>query len=396
MPSSSAALRISLQPSPQSEIAIVVPTFNEKDNVREVIRRLDKVMSPYAWEVIFVDDDSPDGTSDAVRGIASSDPRVRVIQRVGRRGLSSACIEGMLSTSAEFIAVMDADLQHDEKILPAMFRKLELEKLDIVVGTRNSCGGSMGDFAAKRVFLSRLGNWASRSIARCCITDPMSGFFLLRRSFLLEVVHNLEGRGFKILLDLLASSTRAVRVGEVGYRFRARHNGESKLDIRTGFDFLVMLITKLSGGVIGTRFASFGLVGAIGLCLHFAVLSVLYRFLGLGFEPAQSCATMAAMVGNFFLNDLFTYRDRRLKGAHKVFGLLAFCTGCSFGAIVNVSFAEMLHRAGSLWFVAGLAGNILSAGWNYSVSTLFTWRTPKRRRNEQARLGRGFVDEVSA
>lgn len=382
--SSSAALHFSLQPS-QPEIAIVIPTFNEKENVQEVIRRLDRVLSRHAWEVIFVDDDSPDGTSDAVRCIASFDPRVRVIQRIGRRGLSSACIEGMLSTSAEYIAVMDADLQHDEKILPAMLEKLEFEELDIVVGTRNSCGGSMGDFAAERVLLSRVGSWASRTISHCRVTDPMSGFFLLRRSFLLEVVRNLDGRGFKILLDLLASSARSVRLGEVGYRFRPRRNGESKLDLRTGFDFLVMLISKMSAGFIGTRFASFGLVGTIGLCLHFAVLVLLYRVFGLGFELAQSWATMAAMIGNFFLNDLFTYRDRRLKGAYKLFGLLAFCTGCSFGAIVNVSFAEMLHRAGSPWFVAGLAGNIVSAGWNYSVSTLFTWRSPALNRREQPR-----------
>src|SRR5580704_1304875 len=213
------------------DVAVVLPTYNEGKNIPEVIARVRSVLEGLSWEMIFVDDDSPDGTAEAVLEYARRDRRIRLVQRVGRRGLSSACIEGMLATSANYIAVMDADQQHDETILPKMLARLREEELDIVVGTRNADGGSMGQFSAKRVLLSRLGRRISKSVCHCELSDPMSGFFLLRRGFLMDVVRRLQGEGFKILVDLLASAERRVRVGEIGYRFRLRKHGESKLDL---------------------------------------------------------------------------------------------------------------------------------------------------------------------
>jgi dolichol-phosphate mannosyltransferase len=228
------------------DLSVIVPTFNERDNVGELVSRLKTPLKGLAWELIVVDDDSPDGTSELVRDYSFQDRRIRLLRRVGRRGLASACIEGMLAASSAAIAVMDADLQRDESILPLMLQKLREEELDLVLGTRNADGGSMGSFSARRVLLSRCGQRISRFICPCELSDPMSGFFLVRRSFFLDVADRLNGDGFKILLDLVASSTRPVRVGEVGYRFRNRRFGESKLDLRVAFEYFAMILDKFS------------------------------------------------------------------------------------------------------------------------------------------------------
>jgi dolichol-phosphate mannosyltransferase len=362
------------------ELAVVLPTFNERENIGEVVARVAEALVGLNWEMIFVDDDSPDGTSEVIRDYAAADRRIRLVHRIGRRGLSSACIEGIMASSANYVAVMDADMQHDESILPDMLRKLRTEALDVVVGTRNADGGSMGQFCASRVFLSRLGLKVSRMISRCEMSDPMSGFFLLKRSFFLEVVHGLHGGGFKILVDMLATSTRPVRLGEVGYCFRNRRHGESKLDVNTALEYLFLVVNKLTDGVVPTRFFLFALVGASGLVVHFACLSMLFCLFHFGFAVSQGWATMAAMTGNFFLNNLITYRDRSLHGIYIVAGLLTFWVACGFGAWANVSFAKTLLHSGVPWYFAGLSGIILSAVWNYSVSNLFTWQMPRSRK----------------
>ncbi len=190
-------------------------------------------------------DDSPDGTAALVLEIARTNPRVRVLQRVGCRGRASACMEGMMATPAPYIAVMDGDLQHDEGILPAMLEKIRNEKLDLVVATRNAEGGGMGEFSKHRVWLSNLGRRLSQSVSHTNLSDPMSGFIMLDRGFLEEVVPSASGVGFKILLDLVASSRRPVRFGEVPYTFRKRIHGTSTLDIRVGLEYLQLLLDKV-------------------------------------------------------------------------------------------------------------------------------------------------------
>jgi dolichol-phosphate mannosyltransferase len=355
-----------------------LPTYNERDNVVEVVARLEEALAGLRWELIFVDDDSPDGTAQVVRGMAEQDGRVRLVHRVGRRGLSSACIEGIMATSARYVAVMDADMQHDERILPKMLARMRAERLDLVVGTRNALGGSMGQFCPGRVLLSRVGKRIGDAVCRCTLSDPMSGFFLVERGFFLEVVPRLEGCGFKILVDMLASAQRTVRLGEVGYCFRTRKRGESKLDVHTGLDYLLLVLSKTMGGVIPTRFAAFSLVGAAGVAVHLACLAVLFEGMRLPFLVAQTVATLVAMTENFFLNNLFTYRDRKLRGARLVSGLLSFYVACSFGAWANVIFARALLEGGTKWYWAGLAGIVLSSVWNYSMSNLFTWQRPQR------------------
>jgi dolichol-phosphate mannosyltransferase len=353
-------------------LSIVVPTFNESTNVRELLHRLEAVLGPAGWEVVFVDDDSPDGTADAVRAIAQADLRIRCLQRVGRRGLSSACIEGMLSAAAPTIAVMDADLQHDETILPAMLAEIE-RGADLVVGTRYALGGSTGELSKTRRGISRLAAAAGRLVARHPVSDPMSGFFMLQRRVLASTVHHLSGLGFKILLDILATVKGPVRIAEVPYEFRPRAAGASKLDEAAAWDYGMLLADKTIGRFVPVRLVSFLLIGGLGILVHMAVLTLLYRGFAVGFIGAQTGALLVAMVFNFTLNNVLTYRDRRLKGWAWLRGLLSFILACSVGALANVGVAAYLVAGRTQWVLAGLAGVLVGAVWNYAITQIYTW-----------------------
>lgn len=369
------------------EICIVIPTLNESANVAPLLERLERALQSLDWEVIFVDDDSIDGTAGLVRRISQLNPRVRVIQRIGRRGLSSACVEGMLATAAPLVAVMDGDLQHDEEILPRMLDKLRQEDLDIVVGSRNVEGGSMGDFAWHRRWLSAAGKRLSALVCRCEVQDPMSGFFLVRRSFVEGAAHNMSAVGFKILVDLISSSETPPRLGEIPYRFGQRQHGESKLETTVLLDFAYLIADKLVGRVIPFRFLLFGMAGLGGLLLHLAVLAGLLFGRELSFLRAQAIATIAAMVLNYLINNWFTFRDRRRKGWGILAGLASFCLACSVGALANLAIAELLYTRGVPWYVAGALGTLIGAVWNFSVTSVFTWREGRRtvqRRSETA------------
>ncbi len=354
-------------------LSIVVPTFNECLNVPELLDRLNGLFRSESWEIIFVDDDSPDGTADLVRAVARTDPRVRCLQRIGRRGLSSACIEGMLAASAETIAVMDADLQHDESVLPKMLDAIERGGADVAVGTRYAPGGGLGDWKASRRFMSRLATKASRAILHQPVSDPMSGFFMLRRAVLDSTVRSLSGLGFKILLDILSSARAPLRIAEVPYTFRNRHAGESKLDGTVVWEYGMLLAEKLFGRVLPARFLAFSIVGGLGVFIHMAVLSLLLKFLESGFAAAQASAAVVAMIFNFWLNNLLTYRDRKLRGRSWVRGLFSFMLACSVGALANVGVASYLFEHGTYWALAGLAGILVGAVWNYAITRLCTW-----------------------
>jgi dolichol-phosphate mannosyltransferase len=269
---------------------------------------------------------------------------------------------------------MDADMQHDESILPTMLQRIKADRLDIVVASRNIDGGSMGEFTSNRVWLSNLGSRISRVVCHCEISDAMSGFFLLDRLYFKQVVRRLTGTGFKILVDLLASSTREVRVAEIPYHFRNRERGESKLDVNVGLEYLFLLIDKVICNFVPSRFVLFVLVGSLGVMVNLACLALFYEAVTASFAIAQSLATFVAMTFNFLLNNLVTFRDRRLRGMRLIAGLLTFYVACSVGAFVNVSFAEFLHRSGVPWYVAGISGAAIGSVWNYSVNTVLTWR----------------------
>jgi len=362
------------------ELAVIVPTFNERENIEPLLNLLSQALVGISYEVIFVDDDSTDGTADTIRRLALSNPFVRVLQRIGRRGLSSACLEGIMATPAPYIAVMDADLQHDERILPVMLSKLKSEHLDLVVATRNAAEGSMGEASQRRVQLSNLGRRLGHFVSKTNLSDPMSGFFVLERKFLEEVAHSCSGIGFKILLDLVTSAERPVRFGEVPYTFRKRIRGTSKLDLLVGIEYLQLLLDKTLGDWIPPRFVLFGMVGSIGYLVFVAVLALMISAVHLGFVTAQIITTLIAMTSNFFLNNILTYRDRRLRGTQFLRGLITFYLACAVGVAANVLVAQFLRRQNFPFYLAGGIGLFVGSVWNYGVTSIITWRNVRVRR----------------
>ena len=358
------------------ELAVVIPTFNEAGNVAELVRRLEIALEGRCWEAIFVDDASPDGTAKALREIARRDRRIRVIERIGRRGLSSACIEGMMATGAPLIAVMDADLQHDPRVLDELAGALEADpELDLVVASRFVAGGGTGDWESERVAKSHTASRIARMVLKADLTDPMSGFFMIRGPCFRELAPHLSGIGFKILLDLMTSARRPLRFAEVPLQFHRREVGESKLDHVVAMEFLVALYDRLFGRYIPTRFAMFAAIGAVGVAVHMSLLWLAIGLAGFGFVGAQVTATMGAMTFNFFLNNALTYRDRRLHGARALaLGWLSFCLVCSVGAVANVGVAAFLFTERYAYAtVSALAGVLVGAVWNYALSSRFTW-----------------------
>jgi dolichol-phosphate mannosyltransferase len=357
-------------------LSVIVPCFNERPNVVPMIAKLDAALAGIAWEVIYVDDNSPDGTTQEVRRIARQDTRVRCIRRIGRRGLASAVIEGALSSSADIIAVIDGDLQHDETRLPVMLSALQTGAYDLAVASRHVEGGDNAGLSSRfRHVLSDGGIWLAQAFLPVRLTDPMSGFFMLPRALFEDLARGLNGQGFKILLDLVLSSPAPLRVKEVPARFRERAAGESKMDALVMVQFAGLLLDKIAGGILPLRFFSFALVGALGILIHLAVLGTLRDSTGLGFETEQALATVVAMAFNFQLNNAITYRDQRLTGPRLWRGLLLFMVVCGFGAIANVGIAQVLYERHATWTAAGGIGAMIGVVWNYAISATLVWRS---------------------
>ncbi|QUS40772.1 glycosyltransferase family 2 protein [Tardiphaga alba] len=356
------------------QLSVVVPTFNERGNVATLVRRLDAALAGIAWEVIFVDDNSPDGTTDAVRELARTDERVRCIRRIGRRGLSGACIEGMLASSAPCAAVIDGDLQHDETQLAKMLGLIETGSADLVIGSRYIDGGSADSFDQKRAGFSRFATTLAQQVLRVRVADPMSGFFMIRRDRFEQLAPQLSTQGFKILLDVVATARGTLKIVEVPYTFGSRMHGESKLDSMVALDFLGLILAKLTNDIVSLRFLLFALVGSLGLIVHFVVLFAGLEAFVLPFAEAQGIAAFCAMTSNFLLNNFLTYRDQRLKGVRILQGLILFYLVCSVGLLANVGVAFSVYDNEPIWWLAGAAGALMGVVWNYAMSGLFVWR----------------------
>ena len=356
------------------QLSVIVPTFNERDNVTTLFRRLETALAGIAWEVVFVDDNSPDGTWDVVRGLARQDSRVRCIRRIGRRGLSGACIEGILACSAPYAAVIDADLQHDETQLPKMLGLLQGGEADLVVGSRYIEGGSADSFDRQRAGASQLATEVAKRVLRVKIKDPMSGFFMIRRDRFEQLAPQLSTQGFKILLDIVATARGELRVVEVPFTFGSRLHGESKLDSMVALDFLGLVLAKLTHDVVSLRFLMFAMVGSLGLLVHLAALYAALKLIHLPFAESQACGAISAMTSNFILNNFLTYRDQRLKGLAILRGLLLFYLVCSVGLLANVGVAFSVYDQEPIWWLAGAAGALMGVVWNYAMSGLFVWR----------------------
>lgn len=360
------------------ELSIVIPTYNERGNIAALVDAVRSALGEVPWEMIIVDDDSPDQTFSEVSRLAREEPRLRCLRRVGRRGLSSAVIEGAMVANGGAIAVMDADFQHDERILRTMYDKLIGSNADIVVATRYAEGGGIGEWDAKRAKMSDFATRMAGMLVGNQTSDPMSGFFMVRRDVFSGVIYDLSQQGYKILLDIISSSPVPLKIEEVPYTFRTRQEGESKISVMVLAQFLFLIIEKLTHGLVPPRFALFSIVGGFGLLVHLLILNAL-KLAGFDFLAAQLTATGVAMISNFVMNNEFTYRDRRLTGLSFIAGLVLFCLVCSFGALANVGVAQIaIHQFGN-WSLAGLAGAIMGAVFNFSAATSLVWRRPRKR-----------------
>lgn len=357
-------------------VSVIIPTFNERDNVEVVSAAVYSALQTIPHEIVFVDDDSSDGTLDVLMSLTRRDASVRLIHRIGRRGLAGAVTEGMLSTSSPILAVIDADMQHDERILLKMIRIIQQGDADLVVGSRYAIGGSIEAWDGRRAFISAFATRLARLIMKSDCSDPMSGFFAISRNAFDNAVRQLSGQGYKILFDICASSNPPLRLREVPYQFRRRQTGESKLDSLVAWEYLMLLVDKLVGHILPARFLSFIFIGGVGVLVHMTALSAFF-LAGIGnFTVAQGAATLIAMVFNFFVNNLLTYREVRLKGVGQIAkGLASFIAACSIGAFANVGVANYLFSSQDyVWWLAGLSGILVGAVWNYAATSVLTWR----------------------
>jgi dolichol-phosphate mannosyltransferase len=361
-------------PARSLQLAVIVPTLNEGENVGPLLEKLAIALQDISWEAIVVDDGSDDATISILTETARNDPRVRLIRRIGRRGLSTAVIEGMLASAAPVLAVIDADLQHDEQALPKLFATIVNEGADLAIGTRYAPGSSIEDWKQTRLKISRFATHLATTLLRVSLSDPMSGFFAIRRDAFLAALPNLSSLGYKILLDIVASTPRALVIREVPYRFRPRLAGESKLDAAIALEYGMLLADKTLGRYIPLRLIMFLTVGLLGLVVNLAVLRLLLITAGLAFWISQTIAVSAAMTGNFLLNNIFTYRDQRLKGSALLRGLLTFYLSCGLGAVVNIEIGALTLQGGGSWWLAGSIGAIVGSFWNYAASSLLTWK----------------------
>ncbi len=367
-------------PDAKPTLSVVAPTFREAENVPVLFERLKEALEGIPWEMIVVDDDSPDGTFDVGFAIAASDSRMRCLRRINRSGLAGAVIEGWMASSADFVAVIDADLQHDERILPDMYRELADDRAELAIGTRVSDDPSERGLTPARQKLSDLGAWFFRRLAGATVSDPMSGIFMIRREIVERIAPRLSTDGFKILVDVVLSSDRPLKIVEMPYRFRERAAGESKLTALVGLDFLGLVLHHASGGLLPIRFALFSMIGAFGLVVHLLTLYAFKLIAGpTSFGLAQFVATIVAMASNFLLNNEITYRKVRYAGLGLIPGFIAFAAACSVGVLANIDIASLLYQSTRPWWIPGLAGALLSLVWNYSVSTNLIWRPRFRR-----------------
>lgn len=355
-------------------LTVVIPTYNERENVASIITRLEtSVLGPTIDQVVFVDDDSPDGTWQVIREISSS-LRLTCIHRIGRTGLSSAVIEGMMIARTPYIAVIDADGQHDPKDLEVMATRARSKTLDLIIGSRFLTRSSQDSHAGLRHQASKWGNRLARLMLGRPISDPLTGLFVVRYAALMTVVRDLKPIGFKILFDLLFLMRNGqYQIEEQQIHFGRRLAGQSKLDAAVIIEFVDQIAHRLSRGLVPEKFLSFAAVGSVGVAVHFIAL---YGFVeaGLVFWVAQSMATLAAMFSNYVLNNEVTFRRLRRKGFDWFSGLLLFVAFCSVGALANVGIASALFESDYVWWLSGLAGVIVGTVFNFSLARSYVWK----------------------
>ncbi len=354
-------------------LSLVICTLNEAAAIGPLLAEIGSALEGVSHEIIVVDDDSADGTAQVVAGLAEADPSIRLIVRTGVRGLASAAVAGWDVARGNHLALMDGDGQHDPALLPRLLDALDAGDVDVAIGARNLANEAQA-LSTGRLHLSRAGVWLAGLVLGARLSDPLSGYFVMTRAFYTQARPRLSAVGFKILVDLVASSPMQVRFIERPTALRERRGGQSKLDARVIADLGALLIEKKLGGLIPARFVLFSGVGVSGVVVNLGVLAVLRSLCNLPFIPAQGLAILTAMGSNFLINNLLTFRDQRLRGWALGQGFLAFVLACALGAVFNWSASVGLHQLlGWPSLIAAAVSAVLAGVFNFWAVRRVTW-----------------------
>ncbi len=365
----------------QVAVSVVLPTFNEAENVPELVERLSVVLSAYDHEILVVDDDSPDQTWAVADDLTARFPRLQSVRRVGERGLSSAVLHGFHLAAGRVLVVMDADLQHDAAILPSMIDPVLAGEVDMTVGSREAEGGSYGDWSASRRFVSWGGKQLACRMLGLSIGDPMSGFFAISRDRFHAVEPVVNPRGFKILLEFLARGERP-SVREVGYKFQERTRGVTKLTGSVVGAYLLALVDLVIGRVVAATVTAFAMVGLVSMAARL-VLFLALRRLGAVDGTATLVAFEASALLNYALNNRFTFAPMRRRGWAWLRGLVPFHIVALHGFLVQqgvgaVATERVLDGEVSVSHPVVLAAGVaVAAAGNFVLHGVLTWRVPR-------------------
>lgn len=362
------------------DLSLIICTLNEGAAIRSVVMEIGEHLTGLNYEIIVVDDASTDQTQAEVLDMGRTDPRVRLHVRTDERGLSSAAIKGWDIAHGRILGIMDGDGQHDPAAIRALADLILKGDKDLVCVSRY-----LGEKDTGLSFIRDLGSRAATRVTgwvlKAPLTDPMSGCFMMTRAWYDTARPNLTGVGFKILVDLVASTKVKPRFGEVKAALRQRQGGESKLDLRVILDLAALLVEKATGGLLPARFVLFAGVGMSGVVVS-AIILTIYKLLGYSttaeFGFAQIVAIFIAMNWNFFLNNSLTFRNQRLKGFWPMLkGLIIFCLVCTPGAVLNWWIGILLKEANVEFIIAGVIPAFLIGILNYWASKVLAWKQKK-------------------
>ncbi len=357
-------------------LTLVIPTYNESSNIIPLVERIEAALRGHDYEILFVDDDSRDGTADVINNLKNTHP-VRVIVRRDEKGLASAVVRGFSEARNEVLVVMDADLQHPPDIIPRLLGAIE-DGADISIASRYVPGGGCADWSGVRKLISRVAIFMARLVLPPArkVKDPMSGFFALKRSVLEH--KNLQPIGYKILLEVLVLGSYR-KVVEVPFQFQLRQQGDSKLNINQEYEYMRHLfrLSRRSGEI--ARFIKFCLVGGSGVLVNFGLLWLLTERAGLHYAVSAVFAIETSIITNYLLNNFVTFKDRRMPGVKTFIGNMAKFNLVSLGGLViNLAILTFLTEiAGLFYMISNLFGIAGATLWNFFVNNWWTWKDSK-------------------
>tara|TARA_Y100001968_G_scaffold327362_1_gene372250 strand:+ start:5562 stop:6656 length:1095 start_codon:yes stop_codon:yes gene_type:complete len=362
-------------------ISLIIPTFNEAKNIKSLIYNLVNLLRDIEYEIIIVDDDSPDGTAKEVSILMEKNKKIQLINRVGRCGLSSAIKEGLIFAKGNYSLVLDGDGQHDSSCVLELINKIKESKADIVIASRFLDVSLLKGLSDKRSLGSKLANRAARiSLSRkyANLTDYLSGCFCIKNDKNTRlIIRKIQINGFKFLYELLALSKGLLIIEEVPLIFKERIYGTSKLDLAIVWDFLISILHNISYRVLPRRAISFGLVGISGVVVQLFITLFLTNIFLIDFKSALPFSVVCAATSNFLINNQLTFRTNRLRHLALLNGLLKFLLVASLPVIANVGIATAFYQYISAdTLIAQLAGIAIVYAWNYLASSLFVWNNP--------------------